>query len=185
MRMRIGLVIATSAVMAVSACGGSDDSAAKATSAVTTASSARATATSKVAATTTEPAPPTTTLPDPCVVVSKADASQLAGATLEDGVKAGPGDDMSCTYAGPTTGPTAQVEFYVGDGAKKFLDVDRDLGHEITAVPGVGDEAYIEDFNIFFHTGNHWNALRLVRLDDFAAYKQPMIDLATKIAAKG
>jgi hypothetical protein len=90
---------------------------------------------------------------------------------------------MSCTYTGPPTGPTAQVELFVGDGAKKYLDVDRNLGHDIQPLPGVGDEAYIEEFNVFFRTGTRWNALRLTRLDDFPAYRQPMIDLATKVAS--
>jgi hypothetical protein len=30
-----------------------------------------------------------------------------------------------------------------------------------------------------------WNAIRLTRLDDFESYRQPLIDLATKVAAAG
>ena len=57
--------------------------------------------------------------------------------------------------------------------------------HDLVAVPGVGAEAYLEDFAIFFRVKDRWNVIRLVRLDDFDAYRQPMIDLATTVAAKG
>ncbi len=139
---------------------------------------ARGTAPSTTARSTTP-----TALPNPCVLVAKADAVKLAATPLDDGVKAGSSGDLSCTYVGPPTGPLAQVEFFVGDGAKKFLDVDRELGHDITNLPGVGDEAYLEDFTLFFRVGRRWNALRLTRLDDFPPYQQPMIDLAKKVAS--
>jgi hypothetical protein len=180
MMVRSRVVLVALTAVALGACGSSDDSAPKAAPAVTVAS----TAASEASTTTSEAAPPTTTLPDPCQLVSKADAVQLAGTALDDGVKAGTSDNMSCTYVGPPDGPTAQVEFFVGDGAKKFLDVDRDLGHTIDPLPGVGDEAYIEEFTLFFRTGTQWNVLRLTRLDDFPPYRQPMIDLATKVATK-
>ena len=141
--------------------------------------------------TTTEEATTTTkafkknTLPDPCTLLTIDDGQQLAGTALTPGVTAGTQDDMSCTYAGDPNGPTAQVEFFVGDGAKKSLDVDQSLGHTITPVPDVGDEAYIEDFNLFFRTGTRWNQIRLTLLEDFPAYQQPMIDLGKKIAAEG
>jgi hypothetical protein len=34
-------------------------------------------------------------------------------------------------------------------GAKKILDVDRELGHDIKALNGIGDEAYLEDGSVF------------------------------------
>ena len=124
-------------------------------------------------------------LPDPCTLVTKDDAVALAGTDLEDGISAGTPDDMSCTYTGDPNGPTAQVEFYVGDGSKKYYDIDQSLDHEFTDVPGVGDEAHLEEFAIFFRVGERWNVIRLTRLDDFEPYRQPMIDLATKVAALG
>jgi hypothetical protein len=102
-------------------------------------------------------------LPDPCTVVTLDDAIALAGTRLQ---------------------PTAQVEYYFGDGAKKFLDVDRRLDHKFETLTGVGDEAYLEDFNLFFRVGTRWNAIRLVRLDEFAAYRAPLIELAKQTVAK-
>jgi hypothetical protein len=169
--------------VAIASCGSSGSK-----SNAVTATSTTSAVGSKDTPTTTRtggPAATTSTLPDPCVLVPKADAVQLADTPLDEGVKAGTPDNLSCWYVGPPTGPTAQLEFYVGDGAKKFLDIDRELGHDIAVLPGVGDEAYIEDFTLFFRTGRRWNVLRLIRLDDFDAYRQPMIDLAKKVAAKG
>jgi hypothetical protein len=168
------MLVAVTAVLAVG-CGddGGDDGAAAAPTSTEAAAPS----------TTARSAPSTTTLPDPCTLVTLDDAVALAGTALDPGVSAGTPDDMSCTFTGPTDGPTAQVELFVGPGADKYLDVDRSLDHDIQPLAGVGDEAYIEEFNVFFRTGNRWNVLRLTRLDDFAAYRQPMIDLATKIAA--
>jgi hypothetical protein len=143
------------------------------------------TTTQKAAVTTTAAKTSTTAaaLPDPCTVVTLDDAIALAGAPLQPGVKAGRPDDIMCTYAGGA-GPTAQVEYYFGDGAKKFLDVERRLDHEFETLTGVGDEAYLEDFNLFFRVGTRWHAIRLVRLDDFAAYREPLIELARQTVTK-
>ena len=172
MKVRIGLVVAA-LVLVAGACG--DDEPA--------ASGPETTGAAVETTTTAKSAPSTTTLPDPCSLISLDDAVGLAGTALDPGVSAGTPDDMSCTFVGPPTGPTAQVELFVGPGANKYLDVDRSLDHDIQPLEGVGDEAYIEEFNVFFRTGTRWNVLRLTRLDDFGPYRQPMIDLATKIAA--
>lgn len=81
------------------------------------------------------------------------------------------------------TGPTAQVEVFVGDGAKKFLDTDRDtLGHAFTSVPGIGDEAYEEENVIFFNKGGTWVSIRLTLLNDPVLNKVPL-ETAAKTAA--
>jgi hypothetical protein len=122
---------------------------------------------------------------DPCVIVTLEDAETLAGTPLDPGVGSPPENDTrSCTYTGPVTGPTAQVEFYVGPGAKKALGVDRDLGHTITAVAGLGDEAYAEDDSIFWRQFGTWYWIRLVLLNDPAENVQPLETLARKVAAK-
>ena len=108
-----GVVIAASLVVAAS-CSSSGTKA-------TTAGAPSSTTASSVAArpsSTTARSNTPTALPDPCVLVGKADAVRLAATPLDDGVKAGTSDNLSCTYVGPPTGPTAQVEFFVGDGAK-------------------------------------------------------------------
>ncbi len=110
----------------------------------------------------------------------KEDAEKLAGTRLEDAVPV----RETCTYTGPTSGPLAQVEVYVGDGAKKILDVDRDLDHEFETLSGIGDEAYLEDGAVFFQSAGVWVAIRLVRLDDPAKYDKPLTELARTVAGR-
>ncbi|MET8268200.1 hypothetical protein ACWD8I_20770 [Micromonospora arida] len=117
---------------------------------------------------------------DPCALVPKAAAERLAGTPLQDPVAA----PESCTYTGPTSGPTAQVEVYAGAGAKKILDIDRDLGHELKAVVGVGDEAYIEDGAVFVNVDDTWVAIRLVSLADPAASQQALANLARDVVTR-
>ncbi|MEV2238272.1 hypothetical protein [Micromonospora sp. NPDC049891] len=117
---------------------------------------------------------------DACALVSKADAEKLAGTPLDDAV---PVRD-TCRYTGPVSGPVAQVEVYVGDGAKKILDVDRDLDHEFETLSGIGDEAYLEDGAVFVNAAGVWVAIRLVRLDDPAKYHKPLTELARTVAGR-
>jgi hypothetical protein len=120
---------------------------------------------------------------DVCALVPLEDAEVLAGTPLNAGTAGNP-INPSCTYTGPTTGPTAQVEVYVGNGAQKILDIDRGLNHALTAVPGLGDEAYAEDNNIFVRDAKLWIAIRLVRLNSPAENAQPLEALARKVVAR-
>jgi hypothetical protein len=120
---------------------------------------------------------------DPCQLVTKADAEQLAGTQLNPAV-AIEGESPSCTYSGPVTGPLAQVEVYVGDGAKKILDIDRELHHTLTAVQGIGDEAYEEDGAIFLRKSDQWVAIRLVLLQDPKLSREPLRRLARIVASR-
>ena len=107
---------------------------------------------------------------DPCTLVTKAEAQKLIGTGLQDGVVAGQETDApSCTYTGPTTGPTAQVEVHTGPGAKKYYELQRDgLSHQMQAEAGIGDEAWIDkdDMSIFVRKGDAWFVIHLVVLDD-------------------
>ncbi|OLR94660.1 hypothetical protein [Actinokineospora bangkokensis] len=119
-----------------------------------------------------------------CDVLEKADAEKLAGIAVQDGVE-GPLTEPSCTYTSPPDGRTAQVELYLGGGAKKFLDIDRELDHEFVDVPGIGDEAVLEDNTLFFRVGSTWAALRLVRLDNEPADNAPGLKaLGKKLAGR-
>ncbi|MEN3609476.1 hypothetical protein [Plantactinospora sp. ZYX-F-223] len=117
---------------------------------------------------------------DPCALVTKAEAEKLAGTPLEDAVPI----RETCSYTGPVTGPTAQVEVYVGDGAKKFLDIERELGHEIWPLPGVGDEAYAEDGAVFVQKGGQWVAVKLVLLNDPKESRKPLEEVAGTVASR-
>ncbi|NJC72226.1 DUF3558 family protein [Planosporangium thailandense] len=125
-------------------------------------------------------APATAAAVDPCALVSQQDAQQLAGTPLDPAKRV----RETCTYSGPVSGPTAQVEVYVGDGAKKQLDIDRTLGHEIRQLSGVGDEAYAEDGAAFVRKAGTWVSIRLVRLNDPAENRQPLENLARTVAGR-
>ncbi len=169
-------VLAAVGVMTIAgACAKSakhDDAAAPTTSA------APAATTTTVAATTLPTLP---TLPDACSLVTKPEAEQLAQTPLDDPNQV----KETCTYTGPVTGPLAQVEVFIGDGAKKFLDIDRDtLGHAFTSPPGIGDEAAEEDDAIFIRNGTTWVSLRLTLLNDPAENKDRLEALAKTVAGR-
>ncbi|MEV0155730.1 DUF3558 family protein [Micromonospora sp. NPDC050686] len=119
-------------------------------------------------------------LPDACALVSKAEAEKLAGTKLNDAV---PVRD-TCTYTGPVTGPTAQVEVYVGDGVKKYLDIERELKHEIRPLPGLGEEAHLTGEAFFIRKGDLWVAVRLTRLTDPEENRRPLETLARTVAGR-
>lgn len=99
---------------------------------------------------------------DPCGLLTKTEADAVAGTTTMKPVRT----KSLCTFATPTTGSVGQVEVYVGDGAKKQFDIDKvTLQHDFTRVGGIGDEAWLEDANIFVRSGGTWVSLRVTRLD--------------------
>ncbi|GIJ35562.1 DUF3558 domain-containing protein [Micromonospora sediminimaris] len=163
------------AVAALTACGGNAEPAAAPPPPTEAAEPAPPTDATEATEPTAE-APPV----DACALVPKEDAEKLAGTRLEDPVPV----RETCTYSGPVSGPLAQVEVYVGDGAKKILDVDRDLDHEFETLSGIGDEAYLEDGAVFVHAAGVWVAIRLVRLDDPAKYHKPLTELARTVAGR-
>jgi hypothetical protein len=121
-------------------------------------------------------------LPDPCVLVTQADASTLTGTSMKAGQEGNP-VNPSCTY-GSAGGQTAQVQVFVGDGAKKTLDIDRQLGHTFNPVSSIGDEAYEENDSVFLRKGTIWVAIELVLLDDPAQNRAPLEQLAAKAAGR-
>ncbi|WP_171906761.1 DUF3558 family protein [Jiangella alba] len=127
------------------------------------------------AETTAPPAPQTV---DACALLTQAEAEALAATPLDPPLAG----EASCTWTGPVTGPTAQVEVYAGDGALKILDIDRQLGHVFTALPGIGDEAHLEDGMVFVLVDGTWIGVRLVRLDDPALFAGPLEDAARIVA---
>ena len=164
-----GLVGLVGLVLALAGCSSADGGGSLADRRATpTASSTRPTSTTPSSTgPSSRPAPSPTardlsTL-DPCTVITKKEADALAGIRLQPATRA----EQLCTYPTPTSGTVAQVEIYVGDGAKKYYDIDRtDLGHKFSDPAGVGDEAHLEDGAIFFRLATTWFAIRLTRLDD-------------------
>jgi hypothetical protein len=117
---------------------------------------------------------------DACALVTKPEAEKLAGTPLDDAAPI----RETCTYTGPPTGPTAQVEVYVGDGAKKYLDIERDLGHELRPLAGVGEEAYASIEAVFVLKAGVWATVRLVRLNDPAENRKPLENIARTVAER-
>jgi len=114
---------------------------------------------------------------DACDILRQADAETLIGSKLTEPMKASNSDVSSCTYPGDPNGPTAQVEIYVGDGAKQQLDIDKDkLQHTFTQPTGLGDEAWQEDDMIWARAGTTWVSIRVVSLGDASAFEQPLRD---------
>lgn len=121
--------------------------------------------------------PPKASDVDPCSLVTKAEADKISGVTLQAPSRV----EQTCTFASPTSGSPGQLEVYVGDGAKKFYDIDRvDLGHKFQTVPNVADEAHVEDGAIFFRSGGIWIGLRLLRLDEVDT--RPLLGQLARIA---
>ncbi|KXK61412.1 hypothetical protein AWW66_13835 [Micromonospora rosaria] len=119
-------------------------------------------------------------VPEACALVDQREAEQLAGTALNEPVPV----RETCTYTGPVDGPTAQVEVFVGDGAAKFLGIERELGHELRPLAGVGDEAYATQEAVFVHKSGVWVSVRLVRLNDPAENRAPLERIARTVATR-
>lgn len=137
------------------------------------------------------PTPPPTASPSPeptpppldaCALLDHQQAEAIAGTPLGPAQTPSTGG-LSCIYAGPVDGPEAQVEIFLGDGAKGSYDTERALNHQFRPVAGIGDEAWLEDDNIFFREGTTWVAIELVRLNNPRDNDQRLIDAARAIAA--
>ncbi|MFU8850244.1 DUF3558 family protein [Micromonospora sp. SL1-18] len=120
--------------------------------------------------------------PKACDLVTDQEAAALARLKL-DPHRAG---QESCTWTAPATGPTGQVEVYVGDGAKKMLDIERQLGHELETLSSVGDEAYLDTQagEVFVQKTDTWVAIRLVLLNDPKENHKPLKDLVRVVAGR-
>ncbi|WP_375503629.1 hypothetical protein [uncultured Jatrophihabitans sp.] len=134
------------------------------------------------------PAAPTASaaaLPDPCTLLPLADATKLANTKLNAPTKAGaPGAPTLCQYVGPTSGPTAQVEVFVGDGAKSQLHIDRDnLHHKFVSIAGIGDQCLEEDDDAFVLKNGLLVSINLVRLNPAAQNKARLTAAARTVAA--
>jgi len=176
-RARLWAGIVVLCALCLSGCGGDDEEPAAAPG------SAYETVTGDPEAPPADEPPPTTTasaLPAPCDLVTKKEAEKLAGTPVAAPAK-GP---ESCTFTGPPDGPLGQFELYLGDGAKKFLDIDVQLDHEFTGLPDVGDEALLEDGAVFFRVGETWVALKVTRLDDPHLYRDDLVELAGTVAGR-
>jgi hypothetical protein len=117
---------------------------------------------------------------DPCTLVTRADAETLAATKLDPATKI----NQTCTYNGPVTGPTAQVQVFVGPGSKKQLDIEKELGHPLRKLTGVGDEAYAAEASVFIRKGTLWASVELVRLNEPAENVDRLAQVAKTVAGR-
>ncbi len=111
-------------------------------------------------------ASPAATVPDPCTLLTLAEAKKLAGSTLAPGVDSpspDPASPASCTYTAPPTAPSGQVELFVSLAVPRALLIDRAVKHKFVTVPGIADETIEEpeNSNIFIRKGSLWVYLNI------------------------
>ncbi len=130
------------------------------------------------------PTNPAAELNDPCKLLPQSEAEELAATPLNPATAADIGDTRTCVYTGLASGPTAQVELWIGEDARTLLTADQTIGHEFTTLDGIGDEALTEPGYIFFRKADTWHVLHLIRTSDSPKYVKGLEDLARKIAAR-
>lgn len=131
----------------------------------------------------TTPAPADLTSIKPCELLAHDEAEKLARTPLGKGVISPNRESPSCTYTGPPTGPTAQVELHLGPGAKKYFDIDNELS-PLATLPGLADEAYTgtDGLRVYFRKGTIWVVMQLVKLSDHPSYVTALKSLAHTVA---
>jgi len=127
---------------------------------------------------------------DACAILPRADAEAILGLVTPEQLSAATSDVSSCSHTADPNGPVGQVELYVGPGALKQLEIDRDvLEHVFTQPTGIGDEAWLQDGMIFARTGETWFSIRVVSLDDPARFVEPLqsaaLDVVERLDALG
>jgi hypothetical protein len=175
---------AVAALLLVSGCGSSG----KSTGAAAASSKESAIASAVGGSPSSAAASTAAALPQACSLLTPAEAAAAASTPLMPPVAAGAsgtGLNTLCQFTGPTTGPTAQIEVYVGDGAKKQLDIERvTLKHTFTTVAGVGDQCVQEDNWIFVEKNGVWASIHLVRLNDPSQNVMPLQTAIKELAAR-
>ena len=122
---------------------------------------------------------------DACAILTRSDAEAILGLATPEQLGAATADVASCGYTADPNGPVGQVELYVGPGALKQLEIDRDvLEHVFTQPTGIGDEAWLQDGMIFARAGETWFSIRVVSLDDPARFVDPLQTAARDVAAR-
>jgi hypothetical protein len=119
--------------------------------------------------------------PDPCALVSQADAEKLSGKKMQDAGRSA----ATCAY-GPPQGGLPKVEVYVGDPAQRFLTIEQNQNRKFRTLSGAGDEAFISDAAglLFVKKSNVLTAVRFVTLSDEKEYRKRFEELASVIATR-
>lgn len=122
---------------------------------------------------------------DPCTLLTHEEAETIVRARLLDARPANLGSERpSCTYGADPTGPTAQVQVFVGGGAESLIAVNRRLGGETIDVDELGDDAFLRHTTLHFHPSGVPVVVSVVRLVDAASLHPAMIAAARTIAER-
>jgi hypothetical protein len=109
-------------------------------------------------------------LPKACKLLTRAESAALTGAKMLQPVDGG----SICIYNADPNGPSAQVQIVVTTDTPRTMQLDRKLGHKFKKIPGLGDEAYEEEWNIFVRKAKVWVAISLVAPNSWPAYEKPI-----------
>jgi hypothetical protein len=121
---------------------------------------------------------------DPCSVIQKAEAEAIVQTTLSDGTDVKDPTQPSCTFQPDPNASTGQVALNVGAGAENAYNIDVNIGHTFTDVPGLGEQSHLEPFALFFTVKGTWVELGCFRNEDSATFNQGLIDEAKRVAER-
>jgi hypothetical protein len=120
-------------------------------------------------------------LPNPCNLLTKAQAEAAVNAKLQGSTLSGP----SCTWnSSPTATNEAQLFIYVGTSTPQTLLTDRRLGHKFWKVPSLGPKGVEEEWAIFALKDGVWLTMSMVRLDQWPPYKQRLVVAAQEALSR-
>ena len=123
--------------------------------------------------------------PTPARCSPEAKAEKAAGVPLtkgEDTRAAGPEEVASCTYNAPPTGQSGSITVFAGLQTPDELTTDRNLGHKLRKVPGLGDQALQETLpsTVFVQTHGVWITISSA----YSANPAAMLTAARKATAR-
>jgi hypothetical protein len=120
-------------------------------------------------------------LPNPCKLLTKAQAEAAVDAKLQGPTLAGP----SCTWdSSPTATTEAQLFINLDTSTPQTLLTDRRLGHKFWKVPSLGPKAVEEEWAIFALKDGVWITMSMVRLDQWPPYKQLLVVAAQEAVSR-
>jgi hypothetical protein len=119
---------------------------------------------------------------DPCGLITKPEAEAIVQTTLSDGTDVKDPTQPSCTFQPDPNASTGQVALNIGAGAENAYNIDVNIKHTFTDVPGLGTESHLEDFAVFFKVKGTWVELGCFRNEDPSTFSQGLVDEAKRIA---
>jgi hypothetical protein len=122
---------------------------------------------------------------DPCALITRQEAEAIVRAPLLEAVQYNLGTERpSCTYGAVPSGPTAQVQIYVGEGAESLIALHRRLGGEIVELEELGEGAFLRHTTLHYQPSGVPIVISVVRLVDATTLHPAMITAARVVAER-